>query len=50
LEAPLQPLENGVTVISAELAILVEFIALKGAIFPVPAPAIPIEVLLFVQL
>jgi hypothetical protein len=49
LEAPLQPLENGVTVISAELGILVEFIALKGAILPIPIPAIPMEVLLFVH-
>ena len=49
LEAPLQPLENGVTDISAVAGIFDELVALKEAILPVPAPAMPIEILLLVH-
>ena len=46
---PVQPFADGVTVMFATVGALEPFSAVKGAIFPMPAAARPILVLLFVQ-
>ena len=48
--APGQPLAVGVTVIVALIGAVVELVAEKAAIFPLPLAGKPIAVLLFVQL
>ena len=49
-EEPVQPLDEGVTVIVAVIGIAVVFVAVKAIIFPVPEAARPIAVLLLAQL
>ena len=46
---PVQPLADGVTLITAVTAVDVVFTAVKELIFPVPVEARPILVLLLVQ-
>ena len=50
LAGPEQPAAVAITVIIALSGILELLVAMKGAIFPIPVAASPIEVLLFVQL
>lgn len=50
LDAPVQPLADGVTVIVATNGAAVVLVTMNGAILPVPDAANPIAVLLLVQL
>lgn len=47
---PGQPAADGVTVMVAVTAALVELVAVKAGIFPLPFAASPMDVLLLVQL
>jgi hypothetical protein len=50
MAVPGQPLAVGVTVMVADIGLLVELVAVNDAMFPLPLAASPMEVLLFVQL
>ncbi len=50
MEVPVQETVLGVTVTVATTVALVEFVAVKAAIFPLPLAAKPTLVVLFVQL
>ena len=46
---PVHPFKKGVTVMTAEIADIEEFVAVKLGVFPVPLVASPMAVFEFVQ-